>query len=572
MSMDQVGQESVVWSSDLAADVLTRFGVDCVSFTAGSTFRGLLESLGTRAEERRPRLIPALHEEHAISIAHGYAKATGRPMAVLIHSNVGLMHASMAIYNAYCDQVPMLIIGATGPLDAAARRPWIDWIHTSTDQNALVRDFTKWDALATSPLAICEAIAQGHLYATTAPAGPVYVCVDQPAFEVPLAASGAVDPVVTAVAAMRPPEVDVVSGSVPAASTLLAQAERPLLLIGRVMTNEDAWNDRVALAERFGMAVVADLRAGAGFPTDHPLYVGAKRLRGVDEGVVDAVRRADVILSLAGVDREGFVGADPRPGQRIIEVAAEYSRGGGRSQDFGRFVGPDMIVNMSPDAAVAAILRSAGADGGAAEPTGWWTRTAAGDRPAAEPEEFRALARALRSKATSTPLSIARLPIGWDTREMDFTDPWSYLGFDGGGGLGSGPGMVVGAAVGMQTASARHVCVGIIGDGDLLMGMNALWSASTARVGVVLIVVNNRAYGHESAHTVEIQRIRRRTNPLADVGHHFEDPALDLGALAAAQGWVALEAAGDDDLEKIVGEAVDMAQEGRPVLVDYQVF
>ncbi len=81
-----------------------------------------------------PGILLCLHEDHSVAIAHGYAKATGEPMACVLHSNVGLLHGMMSLYNAWCDRAPMIVLGATGPLDAEKRRPWIDWIHTSRDQ------------------------------------------------------------------------------------------------------------------------------------------------------------------------------------------------------------------------------------------------------------------------------------------------------------------------------------------------------------------------------------------------------------------------------------------------------
>ena len=105
---------------------------------------------------RDPQIVLCLHEETAVAIAHGYAKVAGRPMAAAVHANVGLMHATMAVFNAWCDRVPLLLLGATGPVDAAERRPWIDWIHTALDQGALIRDYTKWDDQPASPVAAAK--------------------------------------------------------------------------------------------------------------------------------------------------------------------------------------------------------------------------------------------------------------------------------------------------------------------------------------------------------------------------------------------------------------------------------
>src|SRR5579884_3573173 len=139
------GPPPLGWGSDAIAELLRRLELPYISLNPGSSYRGLHDSLVNYLGNERPRMIVCLHEEHAVAVAHGYAKVTGRPMAVALHSNVGLMHATMALYNAFCDRVPMLVIGATGPVDAARRRPWIDWIHTAADQGALVRNYVKWD-------------------------------------------------------------------------------------------------------------------------------------------------------------------------------------------------------------------------------------------------------------------------------------------------------------------------------------------------------------------------------------------------------------------------------------------
>ena len=135
----------IAFGSDAIAEQLSRLHLDYISLVPGSSYRGLHDSLVNYNLNTKPEMLITLHEEHAVSIAHGYAKVAEKPMAVGLHANVGLMHATMAIYNAFCDRVPMVILGATGPLDAERRRPWIDHVHTAQDQGALVRPFVKWD-------------------------------------------------------------------------------------------------------------------------------------------------------------------------------------------------------------------------------------------------------------------------------------------------------------------------------------------------------------------------------------------------------------------------------------------
>src|SRR5690348_4895740 len=166
------------FGSDVVADALRATAIPYIALNPGASYRGLHDSLVNYLGNATPQMLLCLHEEAAVAIAHGYAKVTGKAMAAAVHSNVGLFHATMAIFNAWCDRMPVVILGATGPVDAAKRRPWIDWIHTARDQGAIVRDYTKWDDQPASPAAAREALIRAHWLANTAPMGPVYINLD----------------------------------------------------------------------------------------------------------------------------------------------------------------------------------------------------------------------------------------------------------------------------------------------------------------------------------------------------------------------------------------------------------
>src|SRR5262245_54384068 len=166
------------FGSDVVAETLRALDVPYIAINPGASFRGLHDSLVNHLGNERPQLLLCLHEEAAVAIAHGYAKVTGRAMAAAVHSNVGLFHATMAMFNAWCDRMPVLVIGATGPVDAMKRRPWIDWIHTARDQGAIVRGYSKWDDQPGSAGAACECVARAFWIANTAPQGPTYVVLD----------------------------------------------------------------------------------------------------------------------------------------------------------------------------------------------------------------------------------------------------------------------------------------------------------------------------------------------------------------------------------------------------------
>src|SRR6516162_1153212 len=181
MKLDRIEgkpDEKVAWGSDIAAQMLRRFGIPFISLNPGASYRGFHDSLVNHLGNENPGIILCLHEDHSVAIAHGYAKAAGEPMACVLHSNVGLLHGMMSLFNAWCDRVPMIVLGATGPVAAEKRRPWIDWIHTSRDQGAYIRSIIKWDDLPSSPQALVEAMCRGNIATRSAPTAPVYVCLD----------------------------------------------------------------------------------------------------------------------------------------------------------------------------------------------------------------------------------------------------------------------------------------------------------------------------------------------------------------------------------------------------------
>src|SRR6201985_2931001 len=169
---------NALFGSDIVAETLRALDIPWIALTPGASYRGLHDSLVNHLGNESPQMLVCLHEETAVALAHGWAKVTGRAMAAAVHSNVGLFHATMAVFNAWCDREPLLLLGATGPVDAPRRRPWIDWIHTAADQGAILRNYIKWDAQPASPAATQEALARAAWVANHPPKAPVYVNFD----------------------------------------------------------------------------------------------------------------------------------------------------------------------------------------------------------------------------------------------------------------------------------------------------------------------------------------------------------------------------------------------------------
>ena len=147
------------YGSDLMVEVIRGLGVPYISLNPGASFRGLHDSL-VNWDGGGPELICCQHEKVAIGVAHGYAKVTGEPMAVALHDLVGLLQATMGIYYAFHDRVPMLIVGGSGPADTARRRPSIDWFHSANVQGNAVRDYVKWDDEPRSAQASVESLTR----------------------------------------------------------------------------------------------------------------------------------------------------------------------------------------------------------------------------------------------------------------------------------------------------------------------------------------------------------------------------------------------------------------------------
>src|SRR5213080_2687492 len=245
-------EQKEIWGSDAIAAVLRTLDIPFLALNPGASYRGLHDSIVNYLGNTRPRMLLCLHEESAVALAHGWAKVTGRPMGAIVHSNVGLMHATMAIFNAWCDRTPVVVLGATGPVDAAKRRPWIDWIHTAQDQGALIRNYTKWDDQPASVAAAAEAMLRAHRMAVTPPCGPVYICLDAALQESRI---GELPPPPSAERFRPPCPVAPNPAALQEAAALLQKAERPLILVGRVARGDNEWQRRIKFAEALGAVV-----------------------------------------------------------------------------------------------------------------------------------------------------------------------------------------------------------------------------------------------------------------------------------------------------------------------------
>ena len=293
----------LAWKSDVAAEMLRRLAIPFLAMNPGASYRGFHDSLVNYLGNERPQMILCLHEDHVVAIAHGYAKATDKPMGAVLHSNVGLMHGLMGLFNAFCDRVPMMVIGATGPVVSEKRRPWIDWIHTCKDQGALLRNYVKWDDEPRSVEGVVESFLRGYQMTCSAPSAPVYICLDAGLQEEAIVGEAKIP----SVERYRPKSRQgATAADVDAVAAAIQAAKTPIFLYGRGSRQQAHWDARVELAELAGASVMTSQRERAAFPTQHGLHA-VPPVTSMSADAKEMLKSADLIVSFDFADLQGFL-------------------------------------------------------------------------------------------------------------------------------------------------------------------------------------------------------------------------------------------------------------------------
>ncbi len=558
------------WGSDAIAQLLRDLKLDYAALTPGSSFRGLHDSLVNYLDARDPQMLVCLHEEHTVAIAHGYAKVTGKPMLAVIHANVGLMHATMAFYGAWCDRAPIVVLGANGPHDAAQRRPWIDWIHTSRDPAALVRHYTKWDDEPGSVEACLDSITRAYKIATTPPFGPTYVVLDVAMQEVPLPKPLPM-PNLERFSAPAPPVP--APADVKRAVEIMRAAKHPVMLVGRSSRDAGAYNDRVALAEALGARVISDFRAGSVFPTAHPLHVGKSSTRVTEAGIA-VLKEADAILSLESYDLGGVLNQvfGKSPKATIIQQSVDFYVHNGWSMDHQTVVPSDLHFAVVSEQLVSAMLDELGRPARKAIATNGAATSKVSTNGAASGEMgMESFCDALAEAFAGRDVCYSRLPLGLnDGSPFAFSHPLDFLGGDGGGGVGAGPGIAVGAALALK--GTGRLPVSVLGDGDYLMGLTALWTAVANDIPLLVIVANNNCYNNDVAHQDRVARTRSRPVERKWIGQMITEPAPDLAMLARGQGAIGIgRIDGRENIGAAIAEGIKHVEAGKVCVIDVYV-
>lgn len=556
------------WASDVAAEMLRRTGLKYISLVPGASFRGLHDSIVNYLGNTNPEMVLCLTEQAAVAIAHGYAKVTGKPMGVALHANIGVMHAAINIFDAFADRMPMVIMGATGPVDAAKRRPWIDWIHTAADQAAMVRDYLKWDDQPGSAEAIAESVLRAYLMASTAPMGPTYVCLDaalqEQALDEPLTLP---DPKHYPVGAPPGPDAE----GLERATEALRNGKNVVILAGRVSRDEQDWARRVQLAETLKAKVYTALKLAASFPNSHPLHEAVLPLFQTPDDL-QALSEADVVLSLDWLDVKAVldtVGRSEDDSLTVIHASLDRYAHTGAVMDYLGLPRADIMLLADPDSTTKALLTALKAPETSTEVA---VKPGVVSVPKTTTISMAHLAEATTHALRHHKTCYACLPFGWPVEASPFDHPLDYLGADAGGVIGAGPPFAIGAALAMQGTDPERIVVCATGDGDLLSGMASLWTAGQRQLPILAVINNNRSFYNDERHQDRVAQARERPRANKWVGQRLDDPPPDLCGLAKAQGWATVgPVALPEDLPAAFERAMASLARGRPTLIDVLV-
>ena len=580
-----VEKKKAEYGSDVVVDLMKAFDIEYAAFNPGATFRGIHDSIVNYGGNYKPEVIFCNHEEISVALAHGYAKAKGKPMIAIVHNMVGLQHASMAIFNAYIDRVPIMVLGGTGPMNTKRRRPRIDWIHTALVQGNQVRDYVKWDDQPYSLEDVPDSFIRGYRLATTEPMAPVYINYDADIQEDSIASPIEI-PDIRRYAPPAPMQAN--AEALREAAQLLVNAESPLIIADTLGRNPKTVPALIALAEILAVPVV-DKGARFNFPTTHPLDV--------TDGARDLLKQADVILALDVADLYGSLTTVSKqtraceyvtsPGVKLISISMNDMLVHSWAGDYHALQALDLPICADTAVAVPELTRlcrdllgSNGKNKGRIEAR----QKELGEKHNSRRAKWRADAEA---KSSQKEISTAWLAFelgeaikkedwvlvngtsnGWARRLWDFTKPNQYLGASGGAGVGYGAGAAIGAALALKDSG--KLAIDIQSDGDLLMTSSSLWTAAKHKIPLLIVMHNNQSFYNSEEHGIEVAKFRKRPVENAGIGTHVSDPVVDFAKIAEgfgvhAEGPIARPA----DVRPAIERALKFVKEKKlPALVD----
>jgi acetolactate synthase-1/2/3 large subunit len=555
-------------ASDFMVDVLKKLDFDYVAINPGSAFAGLHESLINYSGNKSPEILTALHEEAAIAMAHGYAKAAGKPMLVCVHGTVGMLHGSMALFQAWADRVPVfLIVGQHRNPTGIVNLP-----HSAQDMGSIVRDFVKFDDETTTLERFAESTLRAYQIATTPPMGPVLLSVDADLQEETIEAKDR--PRIPELVRPSPPQGE--SNAVREAARLLVNAEAPLLLPRKLARTPRGWDLMIELAETLQAPVdVGTYGSWQDFPSWHPLW-----------GNGGAGYRGDVTLALEMSDMSALARAARTSGRKTISISSEHLFQHSNIHDYGRYADVDLAIAGDAEATLPSLIeeikkqltadrKRALADRGAKiavahkEAHKRYVENASygwGNSPISVPRMIAELGEQVKNDDWAI-VSGHQFTGDWQRRLMNFDKHYRYNGDNGGFGIGYDTPGSVGAALAHKRQG--RLSIGIVGDGDLNFQPGVLWTAVHHKIPLLLVVHNNRAY---HAEVMIVQRMcgnRGRGMANASIGSVLNDPPISYSQMAKAYGMYA-EGPIDNprDLAAAYQRALAKVRAGEPALID----
>ena len=577
------------YGSDLICDMIQQMGFEYVMLTPGSSFRGLHDSLVNYTRNTKPQIILCGAEEVALHMAQGYSKVTGKASLVVLHDLVGLQHAMMAFYNAWCDQVPILVLGGSGPIDPADRRA-IDWLHSANTQCEAVRPYTKWTDEPPSLPAIFESMLRARRIAESAPTRPTYISIDAGLQEVKLDTVPSLPD--AGLPRYRPaPPLAAPAEAIEAAADLLVEASCPLVFGGRFGRRVGIDAALVELIELIG-AAYQDGTDIVCVPSAHPQNMNTGY-----RGPADEIRsESDVVLGIDCPDLTaltgGYAGArgDMRNtttgSRKVIDLSVNDLAVDHWSNAGGAISPAEVLLLADPVHGLGQLLAELKrrAEGSPA----WLGR--AQDRRAALAARHEELLSAQRSRVLEdwddVPITVPRMmsEVWQAVREQDwvlaerngrswYEGIWDFLGsgrllgHNGGGGVGYGPGGVVGAALALKDTG--KMTVAILGDGDFTMNPCALWTACHYRLPLLIVLHNNTSFGNDEEHQIALADQRGRPVENAWIGQRMVAPEPDYATIARGYGaWGAGPITEPAELASAMSAAVAEVKRGGVALVN----
>lgn len=542
------------YGSDFIVDILKKNQIEYVSFNPGASFKGLHDSLINDPAKKKIETITCLHEEISVAFAHGYIKASGKLMAVLIHANVGLQHASMAIFNAWCDRIPMLLIGANGPVNISKRRPWIDWIHTTNNQPSIIKDYVKWFDTPQGADSLKDALYRGIKISKTDPQAPTYIEIDADFQETVIKNPPSLDSIVR----YKPPNPP--SGNfddINKIVLLLQKARFPIIAADYLGRNPEAIDFLVKIAEYLKIPVW-DCGGRFNFPTKHYLNITGK-----DKTVF---RNCDFLLALDVKDLYGTIGHFNRNNQyqTLLKSSAKIAHitmfdylVSKWAADYQKLVPIDIHVAANTVAALPQIYNLL-----IRKKLNYQQKLVIKSRQNQIIKlnknykyQLNQIIKTSKNKSyLNLPITIKQIwesikkydwvltnngnsPINnWIRKIWDINSPNCYFGGSAGVGLGYG----LGASIGIAFAKKNKLCIDIQPDGDFLYTPQALWTAVNKNIPLLIIVMNNRSYYNSENHAKKIAKIRSHHSPDTKTGIRIEKPNVIFSKLAASFGAIGL--------------------------------